>query len=141
MHKSALRGPLSQLEAIVWFWKRRLNRKGLLVDSPIAPGSGLSRYGFRTCWSLRFSSSFFFILLLPINSAEADEETGDHVEPEREGGAETGSEAEVEAERKTEAEGEPEGDAENAITHISEAERLPDITHKPSGAHREGAEM
>lgn len=84
---------------------------------------------------------FFFFLLLLFNSAEADEETGDHVEPEHEGGGETGSEAEVEAERKTEAEEEPEGDAANAITHISEAERLPDITHRPSGAHREGSEM
>lgn len=86
------------------------------------------------CWLIRF-------VFLPLNSTEADEEAGHHVEPEHEGEGETGSEAEVEVESKAKAEGEPEGEAENTITHLSEAEQLPDITHKPSGAHQEGVEM
>lgn len=64
---------------------------------------------------------------------EADEETEDHVIAGGEGGGD------VEVESEAEAEGEPEGQAENSVSHVSEA--LPDVPHKPSGAHQEGVQM
>lgn len=91
---------------------------------------------FRLGWLI-----WFFFLVLPLNFIEADEETEDGVSREREGEGETESEAEVEVELEAEAEGKPEGEAEHTITHLTEADGLPDVTHKPSGAHQEGAEM
>lgn len=73
--------------------------------------------------------SFFFYLL----TFEADEETEDHVIAGGEGGGD------VEVESEAEAKGEPEGQAEDSISHVSEA--LPDVPHKPSGAHQEGVQM
>lgn len=84
-----------------------------------------------------------FFLVLPLNSIEADEETdnGDGREREGEGEGETDSKAGVEVESEAEAEREPEGEAEHTITHLKEAEPMPDVSHKPPGAHQEGAEM
>lgn len=98
------------------------------------------------CWQFQSSHRLcglirFFFSCLPLNSIEAVEETEDGVSLEREGEGETESDAEVEVESKAEAEGEPEGEAEHAVTHLTEAERFPDLTHKPSGAQQEGAGM
>ncbi|XP_056874760.1 filaggrin-2 isoform X4 [Takifugu flavidus] len=62
-------------------------------------------------------------------SGSTDEETEDHVIAGGEGGGD------VEVESEAEAKGEPEGQAEDSISHVSEA--LPDVPHKPSGAHQE----
>lgn len=64
---------------------------------------------------------------------EANEETEDRVIAGGKGGGE------VEVKSEAEAEGEPEGQAENSISHVSEA--LPEVPHKPSGAHQEGVQM
>lgn len=98
-------------------------------------------FGFKAATDSDYVGSSDFFLVLPLNSIEADEETEDGVSREREGEGETGGEAEVEVELEAEAEGEPEGEAEHTITHVTEAERLTDVTHRPSGAHQEGAEM
>lgn len=92
-------------------------------------------FGFKAATDSDYVGSSDFFLVLPLNSIEADDETEDGVSREREGEGETGGEAEVEVESEAEAEGEPEGEAEHTITH------LPDVTHRPSGAHQEGAEM
>ncbi|TWW66388.1 hypothetical protein D4764_20G0004200 [Takifugu flavidus] len=63
------------------------------------------------------------------NVGISDEETEDHVIAGGEGGGD------VEVESEAEAKGEPEGQAEDSISHVSEA--LPDVPHKPSGAHQE----
>lgn len=102
-------------------------------------------FRFKTATDSHYVIHLIFFLVLPLNSTEADEETEDGDSHEREGGGETDSKAEVEVESEAEAEGEPEGEpegeAEHTITHLTGAERLPDVSHKPSGAHQEGAEM
>lgn len=72
-----------------------------------------------------------------MNSIEV--ETEDGVSRDRKGQGETESEAEVKVE--AEAEGPPEGEAHRSITHITEAERLAEVTHQLSGARQEGAQM
>lgn len=136
--RPALRGPLSQLEAIVRLWNGGLRgKRARCVDS--------RRFRFRAAADSDIvgSSDFFiyFFLFYLLNSIEADEETEAGFSRERAGEGLSESKAEVKVEWEAEAEEEPEGEAEPTITHLPEAERLPDVAHKPSGAHQEGAEM